>query len=143
MRMLEENYIQIRGFHNIVKDGKTVGFQFRLRSNYYRGMFLSQLRFGKVIVDGKSYEGDDVIWCINGVDYYPSDMEKLGNVMWHNQDCAVIKILNGGLEQGYHDLEVRYTHICSYMPPQFDNNHNFEADRPERGEWPHARLILV
>lgn len=143
MRMLEKEFIQIRGFHNIKKDGNVVGFQFRMRLNYYRGCFLSQLRFGKVIVDGKSYEGDDVIFCINGVDYYPSDMEQLGNVMWHNQDCAVIKIMNGGLEQGYHDIEVRYTHIASYGPPQFDNNYDFDADKPERGVWPRRTLILV
>ena len=144
MRILEKDYIQIRGFHNLKENGEVTGFQFCLRTDYYRGLRLSQIRFGKVIVDGVEYKGDEVIWCINGVDYYPSDMAWLGDVFWHNQDLAVIKIRKpGGLEQGYHDIEIRWAHIASYAPPQFDNDLDFDAPKPRRGEWPHKRLIIV
>ena len=37
--MLEMDVIQVRGFRNIVEGGKVTGFQFRVRSTYYRGMY--------------------------------------------------------------------------------------------------------
>ena len=45
--MLEMDVIQVRGFRNIVEGGKVTGFQFRVRSTYYRGMWLSLLRLGE------------------------------------------------------------------------------------------------
>ena len=62
--MLESNVIQYRGFHNIVEDGKVTGFQLCIRSDYYRGVWLSQLRPGKVVVDGVTYPKESVIWQI-------------------------------------------------------------------------------
>ncbi len=67
--MLESNVIQYRGFHNIEKDGEITGFQVCVRSDYYRGVWLSQLRPGKVVVDGVTYPKESVIWEINGRDY--------------------------------------------------------------------------
>ena len=67
--MLEENVIQYRGFHNIIEDGQVVGFQICVRSDYYRGVWLSQLRPGKVVVDGITYPKEEVIWNINDKDY--------------------------------------------------------------------------
>ena len=64
--MLEKDLIQTRGFHNIKKYGKTIGFQFCIRLTYYRGIYLSQLRPQKVIVDGKTYSADQVVWEIKG-----------------------------------------------------------------------------
>ena len=52
--MLERETIQARGFHNMIRDGRTVGFQFCVRLDYYRGIFLSQLRPQSVVVDGIS-----------------------------------------------------------------------------------------
>ena len=52
--MNEKEYIQYRGFRNIFDDtGEAVGFEFRHRLAYYRGVWLSQLRVGRVIVDGE------------------------------------------------------------------------------------------
>lgn len=119
--MLESNVIQHRGFHNIEKDGKITGFQICVRSDYYRGIWLSQLRPGKVVVDGTVYPKEQVIWTINGKDYTVREMEEASDAFWRITDVAVLKIMKaGGLAQGVHDVSVRFAASCSYMPPFFD-----------------------
>ena len=49
--MLDMQLIQTRGFRNTVQNGQVVGFQFNVRLTYYRGIFLSQLRPQKVVVE--------------------------------------------------------------------------------------------
>lgn len=124
--MLEKDVIQYRGFRNIEKDGKVVGFQICVRSDYYRGVWLSQLRPGKVIVDGIVYPKEEVIWEINGKEYTAAQMAVAGNDFWRITDVATLKIAKeGGLTQGFHDVAVRFAASCSYMPPfldQFDEN---------------------
>ena len=83
--MLESNVIQYRGFHNIEKDGKIVGFQICVRSDYYRGVWLSQLRPGKVIVDGVTYPKEEVIWEIGGKDYTVQELAEASRDFWHER----------------------------------------------------------
>lgn len=124
--MLEENVIQYRGFHNIEENGKITGFQICVRSDYYRGIWLSQLRLGKVVVDGIVYPKEKVIWNINNKDYTVQELAQAGNEFWKVTDVAVLKIKKqNGLEQGFHDVSVRFSASCSYMPPAlevFDEN---------------------
>ena len=113
--MLESNVIQYRGFHNIEKDGKIVGFQICVRSDYYRGVWLSQLRPGKVIVDGVTYPKEEVIWEIGGKDYTVQELAEASRDFWRITDVATLKIMKeGGLEQGFHDVSVRFAASCSY-----------------------------
>ena len=97
--MLESNVIQYRGFHNIKKDGKTVGFQICVRSDYYRGIWLSQLRPGKVIVDGVTYPKEEVIWEIGGKDYTVQELAEAGSDFWRITDVATLKIMKEGRKE--------------------------------------------
>ena len=54
--MLERDCIQSRGFQNTEKDGQIVGFQFTIRSLYYRGLWLSQLRPATVWVNTEEFD---------------------------------------------------------------------------------------
>lgn len=53
---MEREVIQSVGFRNIKKDGDIIGFQFKIRLPYYRGIFLSQIRPGTLFVDGEKFE---------------------------------------------------------------------------------------
>ena len=64
--MLDMQLIQTRGFRNTVQNGQVVGFQFNVRLTYYRGIFLSQLRPQKVVVDGEVFPRESVIWEFDG-----------------------------------------------------------------------------
>ena len=95
--MLEKEIIQQRGFRNIEKDGEVIGFQVRVRSAYYRGIYLSELFPGSMLVDGKVYPKEQVI-------------------------C---------LKQGYHDVEVRFCNMASYLPPQLQEHMDPDEELPE------------
>lgn len=116
--MLELDLIQTRGFHNIREDGRIVGFQFCVRLTYYRGIFLSQLRPKKVIVDGEVYEKEQVIWSLHGQDFTCEEMAANAEVHWNPLEPAVLKIRKeGGLAEGYHEISTGYMYSSSYMPP--------------------------
>ena len=119
--MLEKECIQSRGFRNVVEDGKITGFQVAFRSLYYRGVWLSQLRPASVIVDGEKFSGDQLTWTISGKTYRQTDLEQHGDVNWPLLEPAVLTIHKpGGLTQGFHDVEVKYSYSSSYMPPSMD-----------------------
>ena len=119
--MLEREQIQSRGFRNVIEDGKVTGFQVAFRSLYYRGVWLSQLRPATVIVDGETFSGDQLTWTISGKTYEQAEMATLGNINWPLLEPALITIRkSGGLSQGFHDIEIKYSFSASYMPPMMD-----------------------
>ena len=67
--MLEREVIQSVGFRNIKENGEIVGFQFKVRLPYYRGIFLSQLRVGTLYVEDLRFDSSDMVWNVNGKDY--------------------------------------------------------------------------
>ena len=74
--MLDMQLIQTRGFRNTVQNGQVVGFQFNVRLTYYRGIFLSQLRPQKVVVDGEVFPRESVIWEFDGKEYTFAQMRR-------------------------------------------------------------------
>ena len=129
--MLEQDLIQTRGFHNIYEDEKITVFQFCLRLTYFRGIFLSQLRPQKVIVDSEIFEKENVIWCINGTDYTYEEMKTKGNIHWNPLDTAALKIKkDGGLKAGYHEVSTGYKYSSSYMPPKLQKTIDDENADP-------------
>jgi hypothetical protein len=138
--MLEREIIQMRGFHNTVENGKVTGFQFRIRSDYYRGAWLSLIRPGELVVDGVKYDNNTIRWEIDGREYSIEEMLKTGELQWPNMEAAVIKVKkDGGLSQGYHDVSYYYRYIMSYIPP-FVNSDEAFARMPVR---PETRKLLI
>ncbi|MBO6054148.1 MAG: D-mannonate dehydratase [Oscillospiraceae bacterium] len=119
--MLEKEQIQYRGFRNLYdENGEACGFEFCLRSTYYRGVWLSQLRVGRVIVDGEEFLADsgNVTWIIRGQEYTPAEMAKDNIHFWPMNEVATIRVKKpGGLAQGYHDVAVRWGWSSSYISP--------------------------
>jgi len=121
--MLEKDCIQARGFRNVVLDEEIIGFQVAIRSLYYRGVWLSQLRPATVIVDGETYSGSQITWTISGKTYEQDELAQLGHVFWPLLEPAILAVRKpGGLSQGFHDIEVKYTYSASYMPPSMDES---------------------
>ena len=63
---MEKQVIQSVGFRNLYVDGNAVGFQLKIRLPYYRGVFLSQIKAGNLVVDGEVFAPDQVLWQIGG-----------------------------------------------------------------------------
>ena len=151
--MLEKEVIQQRGFRNIKKDGEIIGFQVRVRSLYYRGIYLSELFPGAMIVDGVVYPKEQVIWEVNGKEFTNKEMETACDEHWVcTNDAATLKVyVPGGLKQGYHDVEVRFRNMTSYLPPQLQIHMDPDSEEENpvvpgmdcgNGRY-HRRLLLV
>ena len=147
--MLEKQEIQYRGFRNTYDaNGNPDGFEFCLRSTYYRGLWLSQLRVGRVIVDGEEFLADSgkVTWIIRGKEYTPAEMKKDNKDFWPMNEVATIRVKKpGGLKQGYHDVAVRWAWSSSYMPPQmetFDDSKEGPA-MMRAGNTSKRRMLIV
>lgn len=128
--MLDMQLIQTRGFRNTVQNGQVVGFQFNVRLTYYRGIFLSQLRPQKVVVDGEVFPRESVIWEFDGKEYTFAQMRREGNVHWCPETPATLKIRKpGGLSQGYHEITTGYRFSSSYIPPVLQRT--IDTDEPD------------
>ena len=147
--MLEREVIQSVGFRNRKEGHKVIGFQFKIRLPYYRGVFLCQLRPGTLIVDGERFEKEDIIWNVDGVDYTYEDMKSDMDTHWAVTRPAVLKVKKeGGLSQGFHDLTYGFCFTSSYMPPimqdALDPDQEAVVFMPEFGKHVnHRRLIIV
>jgi hypothetical protein len=64
--MYEAQMILTRGFQNVYKDGQPVGFQFLLKTAYYRGTFLDLVGAIDVSVDGKAYSREQLRIGVKG-----------------------------------------------------------------------------
>jgi len=121
MTMLEFPTIQQRGFRNVTENGEITGFQVPIRSKYYRGVWLSELRPATLSVDGVEYSGEQLTWTVNGKAYEQAELAKLGDVHWGNMDAAILTVRKpGGLELGIHEVDVTFQVSASYMPPRMD-----------------------
>ena len=121
MRTLEFPAIQARGFRNVSKNGEIAGFQLAIRLDYYRGVWLSQLRPATVAVDGETFDGDDITWTVGGTTYQQSELANYPEVNWGITEPAILTVRKpGGLEPGIHDVEVLSRFSASYLPPRLD-----------------------
>ena len=118
---MDRQVIQSVGFRNIKENGEIVGFQVKIRLPYYRGVFLSQIKPGNLIVDGEVFTKDQVLWRVNGEDYTAEDMRQDWKTHWHPLEPATLIVRKpGGLAQGFHDIQYGYYCTHSYMPPELE-----------------------
>lgn len=145
---MEREVIQSVGFRNIVENGVVTGFRLKIRQPYYRGVFLSQIKPGNLVVDGEVFTKDQVLWEINGEQFTAQEMRQDWKRHWHPMDCAVLIVKKpGGLSQGYHDLEYGFCSTHSYMPPMMEDLSDPTRDEvifmPEFGHNIHRRRLLI
>ena len=145
---MEKEVIQSVGFRNITEGNDIIGFQFKVRLPYYRGVFLSQIRPGTLYVDGERFEKEDIIWNIKGEDYTYEEMKLDFQTHWAVKEPAVLKVRKkGGLSQGYHDLTYGFCFTSSYMPPIMQEHLNPDEESfvfmPEFGHHVNKRRLII
>lgn len=145
---MEKEVIQSVGFRNITEDGSVIGFQMKIRLPYYRGIFLSQIRPGTLLIDGERFEKEEIIWNIKGEDYTYEEMKTDYNTHWAVTTPAVLKVKKqGGLSQGYHDIIYGFCYTSSYMPPIMQDSLNPDKESEifmaEFGNHINKRRLLI
>lgn len=107
------------GFRNVEKDGKVVGFSFRFKLQYYRGITLSIIRDIKVNIDGEDIPREDVRLTVNGETFTLEECRTVVSSLyrWEFGEYATVTVLkDGGLAKGKHHLNVLQHYAPSYMP---------------------------
>jgi len=107
------------GFHNVVENGKTIGYEFQFKAQYYRGVTLSIVRDIKVTMDGIEEERDNIRFTVNGETFSLDDMTTAvdSDYRWEFGEYATVTVLKeGGLEAGKHHIEAVQRIEPSYMP---------------------------
>jgi hypothetical protein len=114
--MLEVPMIQTRGFRNRALGE---GFQVRIRSPYYRGVWMNLIDGASVTVDGEQYSADAVRWQIRGADYALDEMRESIEGRWPVDVPAVLSVpRDAPLAIGFHDVSVELRLRMSYIPEE-------------------------
>jgi len=117
--MLEEQLIQTAGFRNVGPAGARTGFQVRIRSPYYRGLWANLIEKPSVIVDGEEFDGQDIRWGLPGGDYTFAELQESTDVRWPLGAPAVLTVpRDGGLARGIHDVTLVLRLRMSYIPEE-------------------------
>jgi len=117
--MLEEQLIQASGFRNVGPDDAPTGFQLRVRSPYYRGLWGSLIEKPTVTVDGEEFAGDDIRWTLPTGDYSFAELQTSLDARWPMDAPAVLTVPKpGGLARGIHDVTLELRLRMSYIPEE-------------------------
>ncbi len=115
--MFEKYMIMTRGFRNVRQNGDVVGFQFNVRTTYYRGVFLTIVGGFEVKVDGETFAPEQLRFSVGGRDFTLKDMEDEETARWPFGEPATITVLKkGGLAPGMHEIAVMQCIKPAYMP---------------------------
>ena len=106
-------------FSNVTEQGKTIGFAFEMKLQYYRGITLSIIRDIEVAVDGVAYPRTAIRFTVNDETFTLEEMRTVISNRWRFGQYARVTVLTeGGLSPGQHHLKSIQTIAPSYMPFQ-------------------------
>jgi len=112
---------------NFDVNGKTYGFQFDVRLNYYRGLFLSCIDEFGVNVDGEKVDQMDLTFSINGKDFSAFNLNENISEFWNILHRAKVQVRRPeGLTSGKHEIELFLILRSPYLPlPGGEGDHNY------------------
>jgi hypothetical protein len=117
--MLEEQLIQTAGFRNVGPEDGSTGFQLRVRSPYYRGLWANLIERPTVVVDGEEFEGDSIRWTLPDGDFSFAELQQSADARWPLGHAAVLTVPRpGGLSRGIHDVTLVLRLRMSYIPEE-------------------------
>lgn len=121
------------GFKNIERDGRTVGYEFQFKAQYYRGITLSIVRDIQVTVDGEKEPQESIRFTVNGETFTLDEMSTVvdSDYRWEFGEYATVSVLrDGGLAKGRHHIAAYQKIAPSYMPfpMEMTNETEFEIN---------------
>jgi hypothetical protein len=116
--MFEKQMLLTRGFQNVYKDGEPIGFQFLMKTAYYRGTFLDIIGSIAVAVDGTKYTREQLRITTGGRTFTMDEAGRTEDVHWDfGTPLQVTVLAPGGLRPGIRDVTVTLGMNPSYVPP--------------------------
>lgn len=112
------------GFKNTETAGKTTGFEFQFKAQYYRGFTLSILRDIKITIDGEDISRENISINVNGETFTLEEARTVvdSNYRWEFGEYATVYVnKEGGLASGAHHIKAVQIIAPSYMPFQLES----------------------
>ena len=106
MALLFEKYMLLdRGFKNVKKNDKIIGFQLMVKISYYRGVLLHTLGDWGVRVDGEEFTGKDMLYTVGNRTITYDDIPYSTDIFWPFGEPLILTVLKpGGLSPGLHEV---------------------------------------
>jgi hypothetical protein len=115
--MFEKYMICEHDFRNVLESGEIVGFQFKARLPYYRGLGISMVEDLAITVDSERVPRESIRVTLHGNTYTLGQMEHEYEDRWEFGEEGIITIQKpGGLKKGLHKIEMEDTLRISYLP---------------------------
>lgn len=115
--MFESYIICDDGLENVVREGKAVGFQYKARLNYYRGVPLSMINDIRIRLDDEDIDRKSIRFSVDEDWFTLDEMETVVSVKWEFGRKATIFVeKEGGLTAGEHRLSVTQVVRTPYIP---------------------------
>lgn len=71
-----------------------------------------------MIVGDEMFSGEQITWTVGGKIHRENELANHGDIQWGLVEPAILTIRKpSGLEQGFHNVEIKYAHSSSNMPP--------------------------
>jgi hypothetical protein len=116
MKLLHEDKVLRPGsLRRLVLNDATVGFTLDVGLNYYRGMPLSSVEEFEITVDGEAVPEDLVLVEFNEKLFMPHQLALAWTEFWGIKRDLHVKVYNGGLSDGQHEVAVRLILRNVYM----------------------------
>lgn len=131
MKMNLVETIVDNSLEDYIANGKVMGYQFKIRMDYYRGHYLSTIEEFRIKVDGYEVDNERVKLCLNGKEFSPAEFGYCSTEFWPIIEDATVRVFypeDGGLPRGEHEVElimfIRSPYMAigpdhQYMPVDF------------------------
>jgi hypothetical protein len=117
-----DNYVLLdKGFKNIEKNGKVIGYELQTFISYYRGIPLSMINTFEITVDRAKISHEKIKFSADGKNFFTLDeMRTVTFYKWEYGQPGIIFVEQaGGLSVGKHEVELMESIRISYIPVPF------------------------
>lgn len=115
--MFEKYLIETQGAKNVVEAGKVVGFEFRMRLSYYRGIVLAILADLRVSIGGEPVAREAIRLVVDGRVFTLDEAGREETVRWELDRAIGVRVMrDGGLPEGQHDIAIEQEIKPAYIP---------------------------
>ncbi len=111
----EDRVLRPGALRELTLNDQTVGFALSIGMNYYRGLPLSAIEELEITVDGQAIPGALMLAEFNEKLFMPDQLALAWTEFWGIKRYLTVRVYNGGLADGEHEVAVRLILRNVYM----------------------------
>lgn len=123
--MFDNNVFIENSCHNVLEQGRTVGYEMDTHITYYRGIPLSMVNNIRVTEDGTEVPRESIRCTVDGGEYWFTldEMMTVVEHKWEFGEPMTVRVLkDGGLAPGSHEIDLNVIVRTAYIPVPLDGH---------------------